>query len=251
MSMNNDNKFILTPIIELLHEAIWVTNSIGNGIETYPVSEYIMQSIFIKLTGAQEQKMKLIIWELANNDLDCRRDFLGGKYTNKVFSEYDDKQYVYKTLIQEIKKLDPNFFSVPTDQKEKRECLEKRKEVLKRTNLNCIKNSSLYYWSQKNYEQYLSWWNGIKPNNFAPEATTLLSPQLAEIYKDYLYKYRNRVAHNTMVIQKNKPTLRSLIQSNIYQDNYFIWFSILILIDNLFIELFSIYLKNLEKKKFI
>ena len=33
-----------------------------------------MQSIFMKMTGAQEQKMKCICWEIATIDFDLRRD---------------------------------------------------------------------------------------------------------------------------------------------------------------------------------
>ena len=45
---------------------------IGNGIETYPLGDYIMQSVFLKMTGFQEQKMKCICWELASNDYEYR-----------------------------------------------------------------------------------------------------------------------------------------------------------------------------------
>ena len=76
----------------------------------------------------------------------------------------------------------------------------------------------------------------------------LLSPDskeriksLKDIYDDHLYKHRNRIAHNTVSYQQNLPSLKSLIDENYKYNNYFLWFSILILIDNIFIELYNKY----------
>lgn len=40
--MYKHKKFILTPISEILREAVMSCKSIGKGIETYPLSDYIM-----------------------------------------------------------------------------------------------------------------------------------------------------------------------------------------------------------------
>ena len=45
-------KFILTPIFEILKDCVNATKGIGIGIETYPLCEYIMQTTFLKMTGA-------------------------------------------------------------------------------------------------------------------------------------------------------------------------------------------------------
>ena len=52
---NNQLKFIETPISIILREAVVASTAIGNGIETYPVNDYILHSIFLKMTGAQLQ----------------------------------------------------------------------------------------------------------------------------------------------------------------------------------------------------
>lgn len=57
--MNPHKSFILTPVSDILKEAVQAINPIGSGIETYPLSDYLMQSIFIKMTGAQEQKNEM------------------------------------------------------------------------------------------------------------------------------------------------------------------------------------------------
>ena len=56
MSIHSD--FILTPVSDILYDISSITHSMNWGIEMYPLWDNIMQSIFIKMTGAQEQKMK-------------------------------------------------------------------------------------------------------------------------------------------------------------------------------------------------
>ena len=69
--MNNHTEFILSPITGILKDVVSASTGIGSGIETYPLCDYIMQSVFLKMTGFQEQKMKCICWELATNDYRC------------------------------------------------------------------------------------------------------------------------------------------------------------------------------------
>ncbi len=69
---------------------------------------------------------------------------------------------------------------------------------------------------------------------------------LKKIYENNLYKHRNRVAHNTQSYQRNLPTLKTLANENYQYDNYFVWFAILVLIDEIFIILYEKYLKTIE-----
>ncbi len=70
---------------------------------------------------------------------------------------------------------------------------------------------------------------------------------LKEMYENHLYQHRNRVAHNTQSYQQNLPTLKTLESESYRYDNYFIYFAILILIDNIFIDIYSRYLETLEE----
>ena len=45
--MSKHDKFILMPMNTILKDAILATSGIGNGIETYPLCDYIIQSIFL------------------------------------------------------------------------------------------------------------------------------------------------------------------------------------------------------------
>ena len=104
MRHSNHNSFILTSITKILEEAISATAGIGDGIETYALYDYVMQSVFLKMTGAQEQKMKCICWELATNNYVYRYD----RYTKNPLGEcshYKEKNIIYKDIIDQI----PNF----------------------------------------------------------------------------------------------------------------------------------------------
>ena len=96
-------KFILTPIFEILKDCVNATKGIGIGIETYPLCEYIMQTTFLKMTGASEQKLKCILWEIATNDFHFRYEFLKTSYGE--CSNIKEKNKIFKEMVVQIKKL--------------------------------------------------------------------------------------------------------------------------------------------------
>ena len=93
MYNSRHTKFILSSLATILKEAVSACSSIGDGIETQPLSEYIFQTTFLKMTGASEQKMKCICWEMATNDYQYRYQFLKKNYGE--CSSYDDKNSIY------------------------------------------------------------------------------------------------------------------------------------------------------------
>ena len=107
--MSKHEKFILMSMSNILEEAIFASSGIGIGIETYPLCDYITQSIFLKLTGYQEQKMKCIAWEIATNDFDYRRRLLNNDDKLGEYSTFDAKNKIYKTICEQIEGFDSNF----------------------------------------------------------------------------------------------------------------------------------------------
>lgn len=71
-----------------------------------------------------------------------------------------------------------------------------------------------------------------------------------ELQYEELYNNRNRLAHNTLSYQENLPSLKSLQKEDDTSRNYFIWFFILVLIDRIFMEIFKVYLNELEENDF-
>lgn len=101
MSVHSD--FILAPVSNILCDTSTITQSMSWGIEMYPLWDNIMQSIFMKMTGAQEQKMKCICWEIATIDFDLRRDIYFSWNLNEC-SQITDKRKVLNFLRRAILK---------------------------------------------------------------------------------------------------------------------------------------------------
>lgn len=239
--MNNHIEFIIKPITSVLKEVVNASSGVGTGIETYPLYDYITQSVFLKMTGFQEQKMKCICWELATFDYDYRYIFL--KKPLGECSTYEEKQIIYKTVVNQLEKYGVAFRNLEID----------RVNILTNTIsdiTDTFANTNLSIWAQKDYINFHTIIKEIKVNHFANEKNSLFSSEnLYRMYENHLYKQRNRIAHNTLSYQQNLPTLKNLIHEEFKYDNYFLYFAILILIDKIFIELYNKYLNVIEDKK--
>jgi len=237
--MNDHTEFISSPITDILADVVTASAGIGGGIETFPLCDYVMQSVFLKMTGFQEQKMKCICWELATHDYEYRYEF--AKNPRGECSSYKEKQMIYKGLVEQIKKQQATFDVAKGINKQ---------EILSSTVLEVDKifsNTNLAIWAQNNFDQYQKIIARIEKKHFALDGNNLLAEinkgiSLRTIYNEHLYKHRNRIAHNTQSYQQNLPTLNTLVRENYKYENYFIWFAILILMDKVFVELYKKYL---------
>lgn len=107
MHNNSQQKFIMTPIASILQDTVTACNGVGHSIETQSLGEYVLQSTFLKMTGASEQKLKCICWEMATNDYDYRYQYLKKNYGE--CSSYLDKSCIYRDMVEMIAKLAPCF----------------------------------------------------------------------------------------------------------------------------------------------
>ena len=229
--MSKHTNFILTPIAEILNEFVSANKGIGSGIETYALSEYTLQSVFLKLTGAQEQKMKCICWELATEDYDYRYD----RYTKKRLGEcssYDEKNTVYKDLLAAVRKLQPNY-DINVDFNH---AMISQNIIADITNL--FAGSNLATWSEQAYLEFTQNAQILPPDQFA--LGTLFQSVLQARY-ELLYQHRNRCAHNTLSYAENLPTFKALYEVQHKYDTYFVRFALLILIDTIVVKLFQKY----------
>ena len=290
-------KFIMTPIASILRDTVTACNGIGNGIETQSLAEYVLQTTFLKMTGAQEQKLKCICWEMATNDYDYRYRYLRKNYGE--CSSYEDKSSIYKDLLDMIVKLDPNFSAsnllgdvdinskenelierIIKDTQKKQEGRKGRKltdvEAQKladgmrahwikkgicereRANLSrivlfesmqdilvgIIGDTLVAQWDQHNYLNYVKSWKELASGDYAL-GDMLLGKSFQNFYTDVVYKHRNRCAHNLASYQNNLPTLKTLINPGFVYDNYYNRFSMIILLDEIFVRLYKKYLDAL------
>lgn len=239
MRNNIHSQFILSSTVDVLGDAVTASKAVGNGIETFSLYDYLMQSLFLKMTGFQEQKMKCICWELATFDYEYRYEF--NKTPLGECSSYKDKQKIYSQIIRQIEKNGLKF-----------EDLDIYKTSILNSTISDISNTfegtNLSIWAQQNFFKFKDFSSSVAVNHFANAKRSLFSDSnLTEIYENHLYRQRNRTAHNTSSYQQNLPTLKTLLDSNYDNENYFIYFFVLVLIDKIFISLYTKYLEVLDK----
>lgn len=255
--MNHAN-FILTPSSEILKDVASASSGIGSGIETFPLCDYVMQSVFLKMTGAQEQKMKCICWELATHDYEYRYDRFSRQPLGEC-SAYKDKKTIYADLIKLILRNQPSLSL--TDIIDTAPLATETMQIIK----DAFEGSNLLIWANKSFNEFIDIWQDFSPDHFATDKHNLFTNRsnlanrnlwkdkktLVEIYDGHLYNHRNRVAHNTLSYQQNLPTLKALVEKDFQYNNYFIYFAILILLDKVFITLFEKYQQTREETSFV
>ncbi len=297
MQNNQHTKFILSPILNTLEETVIACIGIGEGIETQSLSEYVLQTTFLKMTGALEQKLKCICWEMATNDYEYRYRYLKKNYGE--CSRYEDKNSIFTDLVTAITKSDDSF-TIPMifsdiniaekkqeyidkiikkaikNQEKKRKkklldtdktkmikgmreyynrkglCVEemvllKKEELLQMVNgwiITIIDNTILSIWQQHEYQFYKNNWVKYFSPNFATHE--LFDMNLQSCYKTIVYNHRNKCAHNLSSYQSNLPTLKTLVRNEFDTENYFFRFSLLVLMDEIFIRLYKMYIESLH-----
>lgn len=244
--------FILKPATDIVKEAVWSLNATKGGIEVYPLCGYLLHSLFLKLTGAQEQKLKCICWELACRDYEYRYERFGRDRLGEC-SDFDDKNKVYNDLLNEIRKFDEGF-AVSNDVKD---------DILndwQSSTQQLFDNSIIAICFKKKYDDYLAMASSVssswimsdnqlftnKSNITQAEKVSTCGLALLEIYKKYVYTERNRCAHNTRSYQHNLPTLKSMMSEDYKLQNYFLYMSVMLLLDKIYVKLFNVYLDKVK-----
>lgn len=257
--MSSHSDFILTPTSNILDDVAIVTQSMNLGIDMYPLWDHIMQSLFMKMTGAQEQKMKCLCWEIATVDLKLRRDIYYPWGLNEC-SQLDDKKKILKHLISAISKLKKGF---EIDRALNATKILSDTKYLLKDFYSHLRNMGF---GERAYNEYLEIFNSIDHDCLSPllffqncencrhkkdtnkPYTCSNKKNLVHMYK-CLYEHRNRCAHNLTSYQQNRPSLDVLYNTDFVYENYFIRFALLIIIDDIIISLYKIFQKEIEDLK--
>lgn len=229
--MKLEEKFIYTPIETIMEEAVCACASLGGGIETFPVSEYVFQSLFLKMTGSQEQKLKCICWYIASFDYKFRYDYLDKYKDLHQFSSLGDKTFVFGFIKDFIQRHDSKNVIITDAEKDK---------IIRDTAASIARifgPSSLKEWNHRQYQTFKLWAAGINRGEVVSGAKLLIG-KMKDVY-DELYDNRNRYAHNTLSYQQNLPSMKSLVKGK-ECGNYYEWFFLLILLDKIFINRFEV-----------
>ena len=242
MQSSKHEKFISTPIISIIRDAIQAGSGIGSGVETYPLRDYIFQTVFLKMTGASEQKLKCICWDMATFDYDYRYSFLTDRLGE--CSNIMDKNKILQKMIANILKYNPAFN--PSLDVPKQSIIDNVRSEL----LSIIRSSIWSIWDTKAYK-------GLNQNDLSLKACnlmcnagkgkwTLLDNLFSNYYTNVIYRHRNRCAHNLYSYQENLPTLQTLADKNFVKQNYFNMFFLLCVMDAVYIALYKEYIKQVK-----
>ena len=213
MENGKHTKFILTPIFEILKDCVNATKGIGSGIETYPLCDYIMQTTFLKMTGASEQKLKCILWEIATNDFDFRYNYLKPQTSYGECSRLEDKKNVFKALKKQVHSMNPNddCFEKIFDGFTKGMIQNKAEKEL----TFLLDGSIISRWQGKQYCFFKKHSKAFLDNHFCNCTWSKEGPNVSLIenaidYERIVYRHRNRCAHNLKSYQENLPDLLTI-----------------------------------------
>lgn len=104
MKATDHSQFILSPLSAIIEDTNRACNCLGNGIEIHPMASYIMQTTFLRMTGASEQKLKCICWEIATFDYEFRYEMFQNPLGE--CSSFRDKNAVFSNVCKSLKRHD-------------------------------------------------------------------------------------------------------------------------------------------------
>lgn len=244
MSFQTKHKwFIETSIITEMEAAVHAVSTLPAGMDSYPLCDYLIQSLMLRLTGFQEQKLRCICWDIATFNYNYRHRLLNNEDKLGEYSNITAKSAIYTTLVRLIAELD----------EEKSHTVDfyiNKKEIVVSCKGEVIELFDKSLFSQWLYRDYCSIKSDnclFKPEHFANKG--LLESCLRVVY-DELYQQRNRLAHNAYSYQENLPSLRTLCNQDSQHHNYFTWFVLLNLIDKIFTDLYFVYFKFLSNNQY-
>lgn len=232
--------FIISDIFDVVDDAIMSTSSIGQNIAHYSLCEYLFQSVFLRLTGYQEQKLKCVLWEIASDDLDFRYKYLSGSVKVNECSQLSDKNIVYNILKKTLEdKNHPFLFPDETE-------INRQISEIKNNLISKFETSVFRKWLPREYSRFIEFSSNIRYKRdgyFTLKSIFGGDNYLNEAF-DKLYRHRNRCAHNLLSYQSNVPKLLDFTKDVDGSDNYFTRILLLCMIDNVFTRMFRFYINN-------
>ncbi len=256
--MSKHSEFILTPITNLLDEFIPIASEIDWNMKSFSITEYMLHSLFLKMTGAQEQKFKCLVWEIGTEDFKYRRENIYEKWEYGECSTLEAKNRIFKKLYENIKKNQWNKEDKLIKDDVRDEIYNHAKQSIINLHEKTIKHSAL----QREYNDFIGLWGGLLSNNtfLIEEGNDLVLLKKHEniskttsdviLFKDAyenLYDNRNLCAHNFKVYQTNCYDLNKMRKNENITNNYFFFFALLIVIDSFVILFYKQFINEINQ----
>lgn len=254
MEPYNHSQFILKPQLAEIELKVASFAALGDSIVVYSIQNDFLNSLFMQLTGAQEQKSKCICWMLAQYDLEYRRRRFFDGWNLSECSRLSDKNNVYGDLLNQTRKVLPDyhiFADIPDKQVFVQSLHSKLYNIFENTNL--VAQRKHEYETFKEIAQNLNLSNIDGENKLFKDGETDIdkmkdnSPVLLSAIYKLLYVHRNRNAHNTISYQENLPDIKNLLNTNVQRySNIFLYIAELVIIDELYMRVYRAYLDTVN-----
>jgi hypothetical protein len=249
-------KFILTPILNIIKDAVRAAACIPHGVVNYPLKAYFMQSTFLKVAGAFEQKLAYMAKEI--NEIEKRpKEPEDQRLTISFGIPYSNLKVVYEALYDRICGT-PWVIQDLTDSLSN----QKRKAMIQAAiedYVDAIQGSPIIYWEQRTYQQ-ITKTNRVPLQTGTPLSETMffmpnkqskyprvLCGSLEQYYNRIIYKHRNSVAHNVYAKAEYPDTPLGMLTHVNANKQYCTMLIILLLLDKFFMTLFEHYCKVFQK----
>ena len=243
--MNKDAEFIKRPLHLIVKKVVCETESLEAGFTTRYVLKYILDSAFLQICGALEQKIKCICWELVNNSHAQRQEFF--EKGLRGYSSLQDKENKLKMICKEIEDIS------------KEKIIFNESVFWENESVFLFNNSVFSKYFNREYAFFLSLREELgyllKDECFRNDvqsgksnAKIFSNNKLRDIYSKFIYNYRNSIAHNTKSTINYLPDFEELKEDDYKYENPFLRFALILFVDMAFIEVFEQYEQCLENK---
>lgn len=268
--MGQHEDFILTPLSSVVDDAVSALQPLPPSISQVALCEYVMHSLFLKMTGFQEQKCKCICWDMATFDYEYRYD----RFTRNTLGECSnltEKDKVFTDIHERILNIDSSFniynffrvFILPNIPRIWQIVEDARNKIM-----SFYSSVSMLINLQADYFVFQQWVKNFKgeclinisnknnlifigdcnqcdkciKKNKSNNCSLFYLCNFQNAYKG-MYNHRNRCAHNTLSYQIGAKTLLQYQTNSLPYDNYFARFFVLLVVDGLFVALYKEYLR--------
>ena len=226
--------FILSDILSVIESGIDCVATLPEEIVCYPSVEFILQTLFLRVTGFQEQKLKCVMWQLATHDFDFRYKYLKGEFQLGECSKWSDKKIVFDHLKRQNKKVGVDVI----DEDEARDIYS---DTVDRY-IALFQESVFSVWLPRDYNHFLDMIKDIGdfPPGYIHKGLLGDSVMLRNCF-DKAIDHRNKCAHNIGVYRANTPSLNVLRSDKDNLENYFSRLFVIALVDKAFVALYKHY----------
>ena len=101
MSVRTD--FITTSVYEILQQGVAAAECLHyGGIESYPILDYLLQSVFLRMTGFEEQKLRKLMTDDDREGIDAAyKDAIEQTLWERITKTNHKDVTYYKALLKE------------------------------------------------------------------------------------------------------------------------------------------------------